>query len=241
MATAPEPPLGNLLAALSGATWALTIVGLRWMGIGQGENRASAGSAVVAGDTGVLLQNRGSFFSLDPRHPNWLEPRKRTFHTLIPAMLFRQGLPYLAYGSMGGEGQPQTQAALVTRVVDFGLNVQQANIAEYRFDRAYDLICMNQVVHDVWDRRAEVLARAREALREGGRIALWDRPFPEDLREVKRLPMHFMVFLNLFEEMGGSHLLSETEMVQGLREAGFADIRTYRVDQGAQAVVVGRK
>ncbi len=120
------------------------------------------------------------------------------------------------------------------------LIVQQANIAEYRFDRAYDLICMNQVVHDVWDRRAEVLARAREALREGGRIALWDRPFPEDLREVKRLPMHFMVFLNLFEEMGGAHLLSETEMVQGLREAGFADIRTYRVDQGAQIVVVGR-
>ncbi len=121
------------------------------------------------------------------------------------------------------------------------LAVQQANIADYRFDRAYDVICLNQVVHDVWDRRAEVLGRAHEALREGGRIALWDRPFPEDLRDVKRPPMHFMVFLNLFEEMGGAHLLSETEMVQGLREAGFADIRTYRVDQGAQAVVVGRK
>ncbi len=84
------------------------------------------GSAVVAGDTGVLLQNRGSFFSLDPRHPNRLEPRKRTFHTLIPAMLLRGGRPFLAYGTMGGEGQPQTQAALVTRVVDFGMNVQQA-------------------------------------------------------------------------------------------------------------------
>ena len=45
------------------------------------------GSGVVAGDTGLLLQNRGSFFSLDPAHPNRLEPRKRTFHTLIPAML----------------------------------------------------------------------------------------------------------------------------------------------------------
>lgn len=121
------------------------------------------------------------------------------------------------------------------------LTVQQANIAEYRFDRTYDLICMNQVVHDVWDRRAEVLGRAREALRQGGRIALWDRPFPDDLRDVKRPPMHFMVFLNLFEEMGGAHLLSETEMVQGLQEAGFAGIRTYRVDQGAQAVVVGRR
>lgn len=121
------------------------------------------------------------------------------------------------------------------------LTVQQDDIAGYRFDQAYDLICMNQVVHDVWDRRAEVLGRAHEALRQGGRIALWDRPFPEDVRDVRRLPMHFMVFLNLFEEMGGSHLLSETEMVEGLHEAGFTDVRTYRVDRGAQAVVVGRK
>jgi oxamate amidohydrolase len=84
------------------------------------------GSAFVAGDTGVLLQNRGAFFSLDPRHPNRLEPGKRTFHTLIPAMLFRGDEPYLVYGTMGGEGQPQTHAAMVTRLVDFGYDVQQA-------------------------------------------------------------------------------------------------------------------
>jgi len=84
------------------------------------------GSGIVAGDTGVLLQNRGTFFSLDPQHPNRLEPRKRTFHTLIPSMLLRGGRPFMVYGTMGGEGQPQTQAALVTRVVDFGMNVQQA-------------------------------------------------------------------------------------------------------------------
>jgi gamma-glutamyltranspeptidase/glutathione hydrolase len=84
------------------------------------------GSAIVAGDTGVLLQNRGAFFSLDPKHPNRLEPRKRTFHTLIPAMLLREGRPLLVYGTMGGEGQPQTQAAIVTRILDFGMNVQEA-------------------------------------------------------------------------------------------------------------------
>ena len=84
------------------------------------------GSAVVGGETGIILQNRGSFFSLDDGHPNRLEPGKRTFHTLIPAMLLRDGRPYLIYGSMGGEGQPQTQAALVTRIVDFGYDVQQA-------------------------------------------------------------------------------------------------------------------
>lgn len=84
------------------------------------------GAAVMAGGTGVILQNRGSFFSLDENHPNRLEPNKRTFHTIIPAMLTKDGKPFLAYGSMGGEGQPQTQAAIVTRIVDFGFDVQQA-------------------------------------------------------------------------------------------------------------------
>jgi oxamate amidohydrolase len=84
------------------------------------------GAAVVAGDTGVLLQNRGCFFSLDPSHPNALAPRKRTAHTLIPSMYLVDGRPRFVYGTMGGEGQPQTQAALVTRLVDRGLGVQAA-------------------------------------------------------------------------------------------------------------------
>jgi gamma-glutamyltranspeptidase/glutathione hydrolase len=84
------------------------------------------GSGIVAGDTGVLLQNRGSFFSLEQAHVNRLEPGKRTFHTLIPAMLLQHGHLSLVYGTMGGEGQPQTQAALVSRIVDFGYDVQTA-------------------------------------------------------------------------------------------------------------------
>jgi oxamate amidohydrolase len=62
----------------------------------------------------------------DEKHPNHLQSRKRTFRTLIPALLMRDREPYLAFGSMGGEGQPQAQAALVTRIVDFGYDVQQA-------------------------------------------------------------------------------------------------------------------
>ncbi|HKW92016.1 MAG TPA: gamma-glutamyltransferase, partial [Methylomirabilota bacterium] len=73
------------------------------------------GSGLLAGDTGVVLQNRGSFFSLDPRHVNALSPRKRTMHTLIPSMYLEGGRPRLVYGTMGGEGQPQTQAAMLTR------------------------------------------------------------------------------------------------------------------------------
>ncbi len=84
------------------------------------------GSGIVAEDTGVLLQNRGTFFSLDPMHVNRLEPRKRTFHTLIPAMLLKDDRLFMVYGTMGGEGQPQTQSALVTRIVDFGFGLQEA-------------------------------------------------------------------------------------------------------------------
>lgn len=84
------------------------------------------GSAVIGGDTGILLQNRGSFFSLDPSHVNRLEPDKRTFHTLMPAMVCRNGKPYILYGTQGGEGQPQTQIALLTRMVDYGMDPQTA-------------------------------------------------------------------------------------------------------------------
>lgn len=85
------------------------------------------GSGVVPQGTGIVLQNRGSFFSLDEEHPNRLEPDKHTFHTLIPAMVLTDdGSPYAALGTMGGEGQPQTQVAMLTRMVDFGYDVQQA-------------------------------------------------------------------------------------------------------------------
>jgi gamma-glutamyltranspeptidase len=84
------------------------------------------GSCVADPESGVLLQNRGSFFSLDPRHPNVLQPGKQSASTLMSGMLFKEGKPYLVYGTQGGEVQPQTQTSLVTRIVDFGLDVQSA-------------------------------------------------------------------------------------------------------------------
>ena len=106
-----------------------------WLGVVDGQGNAVSliqsiyhdfGSGIVPRGTGVLLQNRGSFFSLDPAHVNRLEPGKRTFHTLNPAMLTRNGKPFLVYGTMGGEGQPQTQAAIATRVLDYGMTPQEA-------------------------------------------------------------------------------------------------------------------
>jgi gamma-glutamyltranspeptidase len=84
------------------------------------------GSGVVGGDTGVMLHNRGSYFSLDPRHVNYLQPGKRTMHTLTPAMVLRDGAPYMAVGTMGGDAQPQIHVQLLSAMLDFGMNVQQA-------------------------------------------------------------------------------------------------------------------
>lgn len=84
------------------------------------------GSGLVGGNTGVALQNRGSYFSLDPQHVNYLQPGKRTMHTLMPAMVMQDEKPYMAIGTMGGDAQPQIHVQLLTALLDFGLNVQQA-------------------------------------------------------------------------------------------------------------------
>ncbi len=84
------------------------------------------GSGIVAEGTGILLQNRGSYFSLDPRHVNRLEPKKRTMHTLIPAMATRDGRPWTIFGTMGGDAQPQIQAQVLINLVDHGLEPQEA-------------------------------------------------------------------------------------------------------------------
>ena len=73
------------------------------------------GSGCVLPATGILMQNRGSSFSLDPQAPNALEPGRRPFHTLNPALAVMTDGRVLAYGTMGGDGQPQTQAAVFTR------------------------------------------------------------------------------------------------------------------------------
>jgi gamma-glutamyltranspeptidase len=83
-------------------------------------------SGIIGGNTGVLLHNRGSYFSLDPRHVNYLQPEKRTMHTLSPAMVLKNGVPYIALGSMGGDAQPQVHVQVLSAIIDFGLNVQQA-------------------------------------------------------------------------------------------------------------------
>ncbi len=84
------------------------------------------GSGVVLPASGVNWQNRGCSFSLNPEHINALEPGKKPFHTLNPAMAQRADGGTMVYGTMGGDGQPQTQATIFNRVMRFGDDPQQA-------------------------------------------------------------------------------------------------------------------
>jgi gamma-glutamyltranspeptidase/glutathione hydrolase len=78
------------------------------------------GSGVTVPGLGVNLHNRGAYFSLDPDHVNVLAPGKRTLHTLMPAFARRNGRPWLVFGTMGADGQLQTQVQLLARLVDDG-------------------------------------------------------------------------------------------------------------------------
>jgi gamma-glutamyltranspeptidase/glutathione hydrolase len=84
------------------------------------------GSGVIAGDTGIILQDRGAGFSVDPASANRIEPGKRPFHTLVPAMVFKDGNLFMSYGVMGGDVQPQGHVQVLMNLVDRGLNIQEA-------------------------------------------------------------------------------------------------------------------
>lgn len=87
------------------------------------------GSKVVPGQVGFCLQNRGQLFALDDTHLNRLEPHKRPFHTIIPAFATRDGKPWLCFGLMGGDMQPQGHVQVLMNIIDFGMNVQEAGDA----------------------------------------------------------------------------------------------------------------
>lgn len=87
------------------------------------------GSKMVPGDLGFALQNRGALFALDDDHLNRLEPHKRPFHTIIPAMVTKEGKPWLCFGVMGGDMQPQGHVQVLVNLIDFGMNVQSAGDA----------------------------------------------------------------------------------------------------------------
>jgi gamma-glutamyltranspeptidase / glutathione hydrolase len=92
-------------------------------------NYMGFGSGLAPADLGFAIQNRGTLFSLDEKHANRLEPGKRPFHTIIPAMVTKDGEPIFVFGVMGGDMQPQGQVQVLVNLLDFGMDVQQAGEA----------------------------------------------------------------------------------------------------------------
>ena len=89
----------------------------------------SFGSKVVPGDLGFALQNRGSGFSLEEGHLNSLEPHKRSLHTNMPGFITKDGKPFMPFGVMGGPMQPQGHWQVLSNIIDFGMNLQEAGDA----------------------------------------------------------------------------------------------------------------
>ena len=92
-------------------------------------NYRGMGSGLVADHLGFMFQDRGELFSLDPKAANVYAPGKRPFHTIIPAFVMKDGQPFLSFGLMGGDMQPQGHVQVLTDIIDFGMNVQEAGDA----------------------------------------------------------------------------------------------------------------
>jgi len=114
-----QPPRGGTvyLAAADGEGNMVSYIQSNYMGFGSG---------VVIPETGIALNNRGCCFSLEPDHPNRLEPGKRPYNTIIPGFLTREGRPIGPFGVMGGFMQPQGHLQVIMNAVDFALNPQAA-------------------------------------------------------------------------------------------------------------------
>jgi gamma-glutamyltranspeptidase/glutathione hydrolase len=92
-------------------------------------NYRGMGSGMTPPGLGFILQDRGELFSLDPAHPNRFEPGKRPFQTIIPAFITKDGQPWVSFGVMGGDLQPQGHVQIVVNLIDFGMDLQAAGDA----------------------------------------------------------------------------------------------------------------
>jgi gamma-glutamyltranspeptidase/glutathione hydrolase len=114
-----SPPRGGTiyLTAADANGMMVSLIQSNYMGFGSG---------VVVPGTGISLQNRGHGFVLKPGHPNCVAPRKRPYHTIIPAFVTKDGVPVMSFGLMGGTMQPQGHTQLMVRMIDYGQSPQTA-------------------------------------------------------------------------------------------------------------------
>ncbi len=164
-----------------------------WLGAVDSEGRAVSfiqsiywefGSGVILPDSGITWQNRGTSFSLDPSHHNCLKPGRRPFHTIQPALAHLQDGRVMPYGTMGGEGQPQTQAMVLSRYLSGQHDLQQAitaprwllgktwgsDVTNLRIESRFDAAVYEQLLaagHDL-----EVIGEYDEVMGHAGALVL---------------------------------------------------------------------
>jgi gamma-glutamyltranspeptidase/glutathione hydrolase len=122
-------PAGDFRAGLADTTYLAAADADGMMVSWIQSNFTGFGSGHAVPSLGFGLQNRGGLFSLDPDHPNALAPRKRPFHTIIPGFATKQGEPWLAFGVMGGDMQPQGHVQVLLNLLDHDMNLQEAGDA----------------------------------------------------------------------------------------------------------------
>jgi gamma-glutamyltranspeptidase/glutathione hydrolase len=136
-------------------------------------------SGYTVGDTGILLQNRGHCFSLDPNCLNVLGPAKRCRHTLAPGMVLEDGRPLLVFGFVGGDMQVQAQVQFLCNVIDFGMNIQDAlDAPRWRYNGTGASLAIESAIGA--DTAAKLIARGHqitgaEGFFGGGQAVLIDR------------------------------------------------------------------
>jgi gamma-glutamyltranspeptidase/glutathione hydrolase len=117
------------------------------------------GSRAAVGPFGFVLHNRGSAFSLDPKSPNVVAPRKRPFHTIIAGFVMKDGRPLMTFGNMGGSVQPETHAQHIVNLIDLGMNVQMtSDAARFTHGQASNVLSLE----------ANLFNRVGDALRAKG-------------------------------------------------------------------------
>ncbi|WP_181708287.1 gamma-glutamyltransferase family protein [Chthonobacter rhizosphaerae] len=165
-----------------------------WLGVIDGEGRAVSfiqsiyfefGSGCVLPETGIVWQNRGSAFALAGDGPRVLAPGRQPFHTLNPAMALFDDGRHMVYGTMGGEGQPQTQSALFSRYAMFGMPLQEALTApRWRLGKTWGDDMTNLVLENRFD------PALVEALRAAGHDLALMGPFDSALGHAGAIVRH---------------------------------------------------
>ena len=139
------------------------------------------GSGIVVGGTGICLQNRGANFLLEAGHPNCIEPHKRPYHTIIPAMVFKDGDLFLTFGVMGGFMQPQGHVQVLLNIIDFNMDVQTAlDAPRFRYAGRGDCNFEPGIQPDVLQELAE----------KGHGIAELDDPYSQEFGGGQAIMVH---------------------------------------------------